>query len=49
MDKDIRALMNFFTGLGSRTVRDKFSRLVQICSVLQLEKVRNFSPKFIIH
>jgi hypothetical protein len=39
LDKDVRILMNYFSGLCQRTIRDKFSRLVQICSVIQLEKV----------
>jgi hypothetical protein len=39
LDKDIRTLMNYFASICQRTARDKFSRLVQICSVLQLEKV----------
>jgi hypothetical protein len=46
LDKDIRTLMNYFAALCQRTARDKFSRLVQICSVLQLEKVTEIADYF---
>jgi hypothetical protein len=46
LDKDIRTLMNYFAALCQRTARDKFSRLVQICSVLQLEKVAEIADYF---
>ncbi|GAB5357484.1 hypothetical protein AAMO2058_000378900 [Amorphochlora amoebiformis] len=38
-DKDIRKISGFFNGLCSRPVRTKFSRLMQIGSLLQVDKV----------
>lgn len=39
LDKDVRKLSSFFTTATSVSVRDKFARLVQMASCLQLDKV----------
>lgn len=39
LDRDARALVSHFSGLTQRTVRDKFARLTQMATVLNLEKV----------
>mmetsp|Transcript_11124 Transcript_11124/g.40774 ORF Transcript_11124/g.40774 Transcript_11124/m.40774 type:complete len:733 (+) Transcript_11124:60-2258(+) len=38
-DREIRALVSAFSGMTQRTVREKFARLTQIATVLNLEKV----------
>ncbi|KNC47766.1 uncharacterized protein AMSG_03993 [Thecamonas trahens ATCC 50062] len=38
-DKDVRALIAFFSSLTSRPVRDKFARLTQIATLLNVEAV----------
>ena len=42
-DRELRALVNFLTSVTSSTVRDRFAKLHQINTVLNLEHVR-FSP-----
>jgi hypothetical protein len=37
-DRDVRALSAFFANACVSSVRDKFTRLIQIASILQLEK-----------
>lgn len=37
LDRDLRALVSFFTSLSSRTVRDRFQRINQIGLILTLE------------
>lgn len=39
LDRDSRTLLVHFSGMTSRTVRDKFARLTQMAQVLNLEKV----------
>ncbi|VFQ76094.1 unnamed protein product [Cuscuta campestris] len=39
LDRDIRALVSYFSGVTQRTVRDKFARLTQMATILNLEKV----------
>ncbi|XP_047311085.1 conserved oligomeric Golgi complex subunit 4-like [Impatiens glandulifera] len=39
LDRDIRALVSFFSSMTQRTVRDKFARLTQMATILNLEKV----------
>ncbi|KAL6553066.1 Golgi transport complex subunit 4 [Orobanche gracilis] len=39
LDRDVRALVSHFSSMTQRTVRDKFSRLTQMATVLNLEKV----------
>ncbi|XP_050237946.1 conserved oligomeric Golgi complex subunit 4 [Mercurialis annua] len=39
LDRDIRALVSHFSGMTQRTVRDKFARLTQMATILNLEKV----------
>lgn len=39
-DKDIRALMMYFSSISQRTVRDRFTCLSQIGSLLSLERVQ---------
>ncbi|KAI3928511.1 hypothetical protein MKW98_024112 [Papaver atlanticum] len=39
LDRDARALVNHFSGMTQRTVRDKFGRLTQKATILNLEKV----------
>ncbi len=38
-DKDVRKLLTLFSDLCQRTVRDKFVRLSQMATILQLERV----------
>jgi hypothetical protein len=38
LDRDLRTLMNGLSGLAPRTVRDKFARLSQLCSCVNLEE-----------
>lgn len=40
LDKDVRQLSTFFGQIASHSVRDKFARLVQISSILQLDKAK---------
>ncbi|KAE8685642.1 Conserved oligomeric Golgi complex subunit 4 [Hibiscus syriacus] len=37
LDRDTRALVSHFSGMTQRTVRDKFSRLTQMATILNLE------------
>jgi len=37
-DRDVRQLMGYFSSISDAPIRDKFTRLVQMASVLQLEK-----------
>ncbi|KAM0048543.1 putative oligomeric Golgi complex, subunit 4 protein [Helianthus debilis subsp. tardiflorus] len=39
LDRDVRALVSHFSGMTQRTVRDKFARLTQMATILNLEKV----------
>ncbi|KAI3973824.1 hypothetical protein MKX01_030400 [Papaver californicum] len=39
LDRDARSLVSHFSGMTQRTVRDKFARLTQISTILNLEKV----------
>ncbi|XP_068651260.1 conserved oligomeric Golgi complex subunit 4-like isoform X2 [Aristolochia californica] len=39
LDRDARALVSHFSGMATRTVRDKFARLTQMATILNLEKV----------
>ncbi|OVA04695.1 Exocyst complex component Sec6 [Macleaya cordata] len=39
LDRDARALVSHFSGMTQRTVRDKFARLTQMATILNLEKV----------
>ncbi|KAM3306933.1 hypothetical protein P3S67_008676 [Capsicum chacoense] len=39
LDRDVRALVSYFSNMTQRTVRDKFSRLTQMATILNLEKV----------
>ncbi|GMH10079.1 hypothetical protein Nepgr_011920 [Nepenthes gracilis] len=39
LDRDARALVSHFSSMTQRTVRDKFSRLTQMATILNLEKV----------
>ncbi|ERM93568.1 hypothetical protein AMTR_s00004p00104770 [Amborella trichopoda] len=39
LDRDTRALVSRFSSMTQRTVRDKFARLTQMATVLNLEKV----------
>lgn len=43
MDKEIRALSGYLATSTSWSVRDKFARLMQIATVLNLEKVHEIS------
>lgn len=43
MDKEIRALSAYLATSTSLSVRDKFARLLQIATVLNLEKVSEIS------
>ncbi|KAE8695519.1 Conserved oligomeric Golgi complex subunit 4 [Hibiscus syriacus] len=38
LDRDTRALVSHFSGMTQRTVRDKFARLTQMATILNLEK-----------
>jgi hypothetical protein len=39
LDQDVRAISGYFGGVCSYSMREKFTRLVQIASILQLERV----------
>ncbi|XP_073312183.1 conserved oligomeric Golgi complex subunit 4-like [Primulina huaijiensis] len=39
LDRDTRTLVSHFSSMTQRTVRDKFSRLTQMATILNLEKV----------
>lgn len=39
LDRDTRALVSHFSSMTQRTVRDKFARLTQMATILNLEKV----------
>ncbi|KAH1259618.1 Conserved oligomeric Golgi complex subunit 4 [Glycine max] len=39
LDRDARALVSHFSAMTQRTVRDKFARLTQMATILNLEKV----------
>ncbi|XP_071736060.1 conserved oligomeric Golgi complex subunit 4-like [Rutidosis leptorrhynchoides] len=39
LDRDVRTLVSHFSGMTQRTVRDKFARLTQMATILNLEKV----------
>ncbi|XP_026438096.1 conserved oligomeric Golgi complex subunit 4-like [Papaver somniferum] len=39
LDRDARALVSHFSGMTQRTVGDKFARLTQMATILNLEKV----------
>jgi hypothetical protein len=38
-DREIKILLNYFSSLTSKTMRDKFARITQIASLLSVEKV----------
>lgn len=40
LDKDVRQLSTYFGQIAAHSVRDKFARLVQISSILQLDKAK---------
>ena len=42
-DKEVRALVSYLTSTTSWSVRDKFARLTQMATVLNLEKVTEIS------
>ena len=39
-DKELRSLVGYLTAVTQWTIRDKFARLSQIATILNLEKVR---------
>lgn len=39
LDKEVRLLVSFMTGATEWTVRDKFTRLTQMATLLSLERV----------
>ena len=39
LDKEIRSLVNYLTALTTWSIREKFSRLTQIATLLSLEKL----------
>lgn len=39
LDKEIRVLVNYLTSLTTWSIREKFSRLTQIATLLSLEKL----------
>ena len=39
-DKELRSLVGYLTAVTQWTIRDKFARLTQISTLLNLEKVR---------
>ncbi|KAF9596806.1 hypothetical protein IFM89_013592, partial [Coptis chinensis] len=39
LNRDVRALVSHFSSMTQRTVRDKFARLTQMATILNLEKV----------
>ncbi|KAF9589207.1 hypothetical protein IFM89_019716, partial [Coptis chinensis] len=39
LNRDVRALVSHFSSMTQRTVRDKFTRLTQMATILNLEKV----------
>lgn len=39
-DKELRSLVGYLTAVTQWTIRDKFARLTQIATILNLEKVR---------
>ncbi|KAI4378391.1 hypothetical protein MLD38_015876 [Melastoma candidum] len=39
LDRDVRALVSHFSSMTQRTVRDKFARITQMATILNLEKV----------
>ncbi|XP_011191365.1 conserved oligomeric Golgi complex subunit 4 [Zeugodacus cucurbitae] len=43
LDQEIRALSSYLIGITSWSVRDKMTRLTQIATILNLEKVEEFS------
>ncbi|KAG1692940.1 Conserved oligomeric Golgi complex subunit 4 [Nymphon striatum] len=43
IDKDLRALVSYLTSVTTWTIRDKFARLTQISTILNLEKVSEIS------
>ena len=38
LDRDLRTLLSGLSGIAPRTVRDKFARLSQLCSCVNLEE-----------
>jgi len=47
-DKELRSLVNYLTSITSWTVRDKFSRLMQMSTALNLEQVKIVVHLFMI-
>ena len=43
LDREIRSLVSFLTSVTTWTIRDKFSRLTQIATILNLESVSEMS------
>ena len=39
-DKELRSLVGYLTAVTQWTIRDKFARLTQIATILNLERVR---------
>ena len=46
-DRELRSLVNFLTGVTSQTVRDRFARLHQINTVLNLEEPNEVISNFL--
>jgi hypothetical protein len=42
-DKEVRALVSYLTNTTSWSIRDKFARLTQMATVLNLERVTEIS------
>jgi len=38
-DKDLRCIVSYYTGITKRTIRGEFARLLQMASLLNLERV----------
>ena len=47
-DRELRSLVNFLTGVTSQTVRDRFARLHQMNTVLNLEEPNEVFYDFLI-
>lgn len=43
LDKEVRSLVSYLSSVTSWSVRDKFARLTQIATVLNLERVNEIS------
>jgi hypothetical protein len=45
-DKEVRALVSYLTNTTSWSIRDKFARLTQMATVLNLERVTEISDSW---